>query len=397
MAGANPVDLGDGTIIGLYLNGDSSMVERMSPKIETALLPCPFCGNSPKLSEHPMGIGNPRYSIDCDVCGITSGRDGAATAGIAIVRWNSRTPHAPAGAQSESRPLRDEDAIIFWYRNYKGEEGYRRVIPISLRFGKTEWHPEDQWLLLGFDTEKKVEREFALADAKNTVGPTKTAFATASSYSVAANPSTASSGDAQLSDPHPHWSADNTNENYPKSLEEWDPHKDPVGEHLARAERRLRIAMDRDDPRAPAEMTLISRWDLTTLVHDWWTKCAVFDMWRAARLEKRGEYDHSPAYPRTRRDEIARIIDPVAFSALERSHIVPQNDEFMGMRIARDKADKILALPYSAEVSPLLATESHSPEPAFNKKSRCPACNLLSPCSEPDCPNVTTRREGEAS
>lgn len=90
----------------------------------------------------------------------------------------------------------------------------------------------------------------------------------------------------KLSDPHPHWSVENKNEDYPKSVDEWDPRKDPVGQHLALAEKRLRVAMDRDDPRAPEEMALISRWDLTTLVHDWWHKCAVFDLWLAERKAK---------------------------------------------------------------------------------------------------------------
>jgi predicted DNA-binding transcriptional regulator YafY len=60
--------------------------------------------------------------------------------------------------------------IIFWYRNHRGEERYRNVRPISLRFGATEWHPEEQWLMLGFDLEKNVEREFALRDARHIVG-----------------------------------------------------------------------------------------------------------------------------------------------------------------------------------------------------------------------------------
>jgi hypothetical protein len=86
-------------------------------------------------------------------------------------------------------------------------------------------------------------------------------------------------------DPHPHWRVEHKNESYPKTVEQWDPHKDPVGQHLALAVRRLRMAMDRDDPRAPDEMALISRWDLTTLVHDWWHKCAVFDLWRGLRTK----------------------------------------------------------------------------------------------------------------
>lgn len=99
----------------------------------------------------------------------------------------------------------------------------------------------------------------------------------------------------KLGDPHPHWSVEAENTNYPKTVEEWDPHQDPVGEHLARAEKRLRVAMDRDDPRAPDEMAIVSRWDLTTLVHDWWHKCAVFDLWRKERAEKAAAVQRSSA------------------------------------------------------------------------------------------------------
>jgi len=66
--------------------------------------------------------------------------------------------------------------IIFWYKNYKGEEGYRRVTPISIRFGSSEWHKQPQWLMLGRDEEKEADREFAMADMKNFVGNTVVHF-----------------------------------------------------------------------------------------------------------------------------------------------------------------------------------------------------------------------------
>ncbi|WP_439399029.1 hypothetical protein ACRQ5Q_16830 [Bradyrhizobium sp. PMVTL-01] len=98
---------------------------------------------------------------------------------------------------------------------------------------------------------------------------------------------------AKLGDPHPHWSADSKNEDYPKTIEEWNPHNDPVGQHLALAEKRLRVSIDRDDPRAPAEMALVSRWDLATLIHDWWHRSALLDIWGAERAAK--EAAQSPA------------------------------------------------------------------------------------------------------
>lgn len=68
--------------------------------------------------------------------------------------------------------------VIFWYRNHRGDQGYRRVRPISLRYGVSDYYKEPQWLLLAFDLEKDAEREFALANAGNTVGNSIMQFAT---------------------------------------------------------------------------------------------------------------------------------------------------------------------------------------------------------------------------
>lgn len=63
------------------------------------------------------------------------------------------------------------DAIVFWYRNYKGDEGYRRVRPISIRFGTSDWHKEPQWLMLADDTTNdNKRREFAMRDISGVVG-----------------------------------------------------------------------------------------------------------------------------------------------------------------------------------------------------------------------------------
>lgn len=52
------------------------------------------------------------------------------------------------------------------YTNYKGETALRKIIPENIWFGKTEWHPEDQWLLDAYDVEKKAKRSFALKDIR---------------------------------------------------------------------------------------------------------------------------------------------------------------------------------------------------------------------------------------
>lgn len=50
------------------------------------------------------------------------------------------------------------------YTNWRGETSLRRLRPIGIWFGATEWHPEPQWLLKAWDEDKGAERDFALAD-----------------------------------------------------------------------------------------------------------------------------------------------------------------------------------------------------------------------------------------
>ena len=57
-----------------------------------------------------------------------------------------------------------EEAVLIDYTNYKGERTVRGVVPISIRFGKSEWHPEPQWLMLAHDLGRNAEREFAIKD-----------------------------------------------------------------------------------------------------------------------------------------------------------------------------------------------------------------------------------------
>lgn len=51
----------------------------------------------------------------------------------------------------------------FVYTNHNGEVRLRRVIPMGLRFGTGPYYDEPQWLLEGFDLDKKEYRTFALA------------------------------------------------------------------------------------------------------------------------------------------------------------------------------------------------------------------------------------------
>lgn len=56
--------------------------------------------------------------------------------------------------------------VEFYYRNWKGEHGLRRVRANSIVFfyGSNEFHKEEQWLMSAFDEEKEAIRAFAAKD-----------------------------------------------------------------------------------------------------------------------------------------------------------------------------------------------------------------------------------------
>lgn len=56
--------------------------------------------------------------------------------------------------------------ISFDYVNWRGESGTRIAIPMGLRWGSTEWHPVEGWLMEAWDLEKGAYREFSLADCR---------------------------------------------------------------------------------------------------------------------------------------------------------------------------------------------------------------------------------------
>lgn len=60
--------------------------------------------------------------------------------------------------------IQQQKTVVILYTNYKGETAERNIIPQSLRFASTEWHPEPQWLLDAFDLDRQAKRSFALKD-----------------------------------------------------------------------------------------------------------------------------------------------------------------------------------------------------------------------------------------
>ena len=60
----------------------------------------------------------------------------------------------------------DKATVRILYTNYRVETALRTIVPDRLWFGKTEWHPDDQWLLDALDVEKGQKRTFAMKDVR---------------------------------------------------------------------------------------------------------------------------------------------------------------------------------------------------------------------------------------
>jgi hypothetical protein len=54
--------------------------------------------------------------------------------------------------------------VQFTYTNWKGVTSRRKAIFWELQFGKTDYHPEEQLLVCGFDVDKQARRTYAVKD-----------------------------------------------------------------------------------------------------------------------------------------------------------------------------------------------------------------------------------------
>lgn len=70
-------------------------------------------------------------------------------------------------------------AHIVDYTNWRGETARRVIRPIRMWWGKTEWHPEKQWMLTAWDCEKNAVRDFAWQDMRPVQNPATSAAALA--------------------------------------------------------------------------------------------------------------------------------------------------------------------------------------------------------------------------
>lgn len=54
--------------------------------------------------------------------------------------------------------------VLIDYTNWRGERRERHIVPVSLNFENSEWHPETQWILEAIDMDVGAVRNFALAN-----------------------------------------------------------------------------------------------------------------------------------------------------------------------------------------------------------------------------------------
>ena len=57
--------------------------------------------------------------------------------------------------------------IKILYTNWRNETAERTIIPLSIWYGSTEWHTDDQWFLKAMDVAKQKERDFAVLGVQN--------------------------------------------------------------------------------------------------------------------------------------------------------------------------------------------------------------------------------------
>lgn len=66
--------------------------------------------------------------------------------------------------EPESPVILPNQEVYIYYKNWRGEEAWRFIKPISISFDSSEFHPEAQWLMHATDLNKDAQRTFALKD-----------------------------------------------------------------------------------------------------------------------------------------------------------------------------------------------------------------------------------------
>lgn len=76
-------------------------------------------------------------------------------------------PHKPESPVTLIGASADCPEMMFTYTNWKGETSERRALFTALQFGATEYHPEPQLLIHGYDLDKNAPRTYAVKDMHN--------------------------------------------------------------------------------------------------------------------------------------------------------------------------------------------------------------------------------------
>ncbi len=71
-----------------------------------------------------------------------------------------------------TRAVADDQVVVLVYTDDRGVRSTRRVVPERIWYGRTDWHPEPQWLLEAYDLGRHVLRSFPLRQIKNFVPDT---------------------------------------------------------------------------------------------------------------------------------------------------------------------------------------------------------------------------------
>lgn len=70
----------------------------------------------------------------------------------------------PENADEATAKIAIGMTIQFDYVNWQGVKATRKAEVQSFHYGATEYHPEEQWLMSAWDSEKQANRVFAIKD-----------------------------------------------------------------------------------------------------------------------------------------------------------------------------------------------------------------------------------------
>lgn len=93
--------------------------------------------------------------------------------GDEYVEVSSQAESAELGSRQVSHPITligspgASHEVTFTYTNWKGKTSVQRALFTSLQVGSTEFHPEPQLLVYGYDLDKKALRTYAIKDITN--------------------------------------------------------------------------------------------------------------------------------------------------------------------------------------------------------------------------------------